>query len=143
MSVAIGSSFGISPCQPLDAQYALTLSGPVPHKYFFDLLRGEFDGDGTFYSYWDTRWKSSFMFYVVFISASHDHIKWLRKELLSRLNINGHITHDYHKSTYQLKYGKKEGLKILKKMYHDSDLVCLGRKRLKIEKALSIVGMSL
>ncbi|MEK9194784.1 MAG: LAGLIDADG family homing endonuclease [Patescibacteria group bacterium] len=115
----------------------------IPHRYFFDVLRGEFDGDGTFYSYWDKRWKSSFMFYVVFISASRDHIEWLRKELFSRLCVNGHITHDDHKSTYQLKYAKREGLQILKNMYYNSDLVCLKRKRLKVEKALGIVGMSL
>jgi len=24
----------------------------IPDKYFFDFLRGHFDGDGTFYSYW-------------------------------------------------------------------------------------------
>src|SRR3989344_1036593 len=29
----------------------------IPDKYFFDFLRGHFDGDGTFYSYWDPRWK--------------------------------------------------------------------------------------
>jgi hypothetical protein len=31
----------------------------IPDKYFLDFLRGHFDGDGTFYSYWDRRWKSS------------------------------------------------------------------------------------
>ena len=36
----------------------------VPDKYFFDFLRGCFDGDGYSYSYWDPRWRSSFMFYV-------------------------------------------------------------------------------
>ena len=38
----------------------------MPKKYFFDFLRGHFDGDGSFYSYWDKRWKSSYMFYVSF-----------------------------------------------------------------------------
>ena len=42
----------------------------IPDKYFFDFLRGHFDGDGTFYSYFDPRWKSSYLFYTVFISAS-------------------------------------------------------------------------
>src|SRR3989344_1512456 len=36
----------------------------IPNKYFFDFLRGHFDGDGSFYSYWDPRWRSSFMFYT-------------------------------------------------------------------------------
>jgi len=35
----------------------------VPKNYFFDFLRGCLDGDGCFYSYWDSRWRSSHMFY--------------------------------------------------------------------------------
>jgi len=27
----------------------------IPNKYFFDFLRGHFDGDGSCYSYWDPR----------------------------------------------------------------------------------------
>lgn len=41
------------------------------HKDFMsDFVRGVFDGDGSFYYYWDKRWKSSFMFYVSIASAS-------------------------------------------------------------------------
>ncbi|MCL5435596.1 MAG: hypothetical protein M1275_00770, partial [Patescibacteria group bacterium] len=38
----------------------------IPDRYFFDFIRGHFDGDGSFYSYWDKRWLSSFMFYLSF-----------------------------------------------------------------------------
>ncbi|MFA6077077.1 MAG: hypothetical protein WC735_03305 [Candidatus Paceibacterota bacterium] len=110
----------------------------MPPKYFFDFLRGCFDGDGTFYSYWDKRWRSSFMFYLEFISASKKHIDWLREELKCRLNIYGHITKDGKGSTFQLKYAKKEALEIIKRMYYDKKVMCLSRKRLKIEKALKI-----
>ena len=41
----------------------------VPRQFFGDFLRGLFDGDGSFYSYHDPRWPSSFMFYVTFGSA--------------------------------------------------------------------------
>jgi hypothetical protein len=30
----------------------------IPDEYFFDFLRGHFDGDGSCYSYWDQRWDS-------------------------------------------------------------------------------------
>ncbi|HUC88686.1 MAG TPA: LAGLIDADG family homing endonuclease [Candidatus Paceibacterota bacterium] len=110
----------------------------IPDKYFFDFLRGCFDGDGSFYSYWDKRWRSSFMFYIEFISASKKHIDWLRKELKDRLNIFGHMVKDGKNSTYQLKYAKKESLEIIKKIYYDREVICLTRKRLKIEKALKI-----
>lgn len=76
------------------------------------------------------------MFYTVFISASPAHIGWIRRELLGKLKIKGHITRDSKKSTHQLKYAKRESLKILKKMYYTTTVLCLSRKRKKIEKAL-------
>ena len=115
----------------------------IPNKYFFDFLRGHLDGDGTFFSYWDPRWKSSFMFYTVFISASKRHIDWIRNELFELLKIKGHIARDSKKSVYQLKYAKAESLKLLPKIYYNSGIVCLSRKRLKIEKALKIEGKKL
>jgi hypothetical protein len=108
----------------------------VPSKYFFDFLRGSFDGDGSFYSYYDPRWKTSFMFYLVFISASNEHIHWLRNELKTRLGVWGHVTGDGRVRTLQLKYGKREALKILKNMYYSDSVLCLSRKRVKIEKGL-------
>ncbi len=41
----------------------------IPDQYFFDFLRGCLDGDGYSYSYFDKRWKSSFMFYIGFCSV--------------------------------------------------------------------------
>jgi len=119
--------------------------GPVsiPSKYFFHFLRGCFDGDGTFYSYWDPRWRSSFMFYISFSSASEKFILWLRCEIKKLVKVSGHITKDSKKSTLQLKYAKREGLKILQKIYSSPLVLCLSRKRLKVITALGIVGKSL
>lgn len=108
----------------------------IPNEYFFDFLRGCFDGDGCFYSYWDPRWRSSHMFYLEFISASRKHIDWLRKKIGEEINILGHLVDKGKMSTYQLRYAKKEALVIIKKMYYNPDVVCLSRKRVKIEKAL-------
>lgn len=110
----------------------------ILNKYFFDYLRGCFDGDGTFYSYWDPRWRSSHMFYVEFVSASKKHIIWLQKELKNRIGVNGHITSDGRKITEQLKYAKKEALVIIDKMYYNPRVTCLSRKKIKIQKALRI-----
>ena len=115
----------------------------IPNKYFFDFLRGHFDGDGTFYSYWDPRWKSSFMFYTVFISASKKHIDWLRDKLFLKLKIRGHISKAIKNSAYQLKYAKLESLKLLPKIYYDNKVICLLRKKLKIQRALTIIGKQL
>lgn len=108
----------------------------IPESFFPDFLRGHLDGDGTFYSYWDKRWKSSFMFYTAFVSASHDHILWLRSEINKLIRIKGHINKGKDASVYQLKYAKKESLILLRKLYYTPDVVCLSRKRMKIEAAL-------
>jgi len=111
----------------------------IPNKYFFDFLRGCFDGDGCFYSYWDPRWKSSHMFYLTFSSASCTHILWFQEEVNKRLFIKGHISKSQRKgSIYNLRYAKKDALEIIKKMYYNRNVICLSRKRIKIEKALKI-----
>lgn len=112
----------------------------IPDKHLFDFLRGHLDGDGCFYSYRDPRWRSSFMFYTVFVSASKDHIDWIRGELSEKLKIKGHININIGKSTIELKYAKKESLKLLPKLYYDNGVICLSRKRRKIEKALKVVN---
>lgn len=110
----------------------------IPDKYFFDYLRGCFDGDGTFYSYWDPRWRSSYMFYLEFISASKNHIDWLQNKLKKKVGVSGHVTRGGNKICYQLKYAKKEAIAIIEKMYYNPAVVCLTRKRKKIEKALEV-----
>src|SRR3989338_4215209 len=116
----------------------------IPTEYFFDFLRGSFDGDGSFYSYWDPRWKSSFMFYTTFVSASKAHIEWLRSILKKKLMVIGYVTFGGRgNGYYQLRYAKKESLKIIKKMYYTPAVACLGRKRLKIQRALGIIGIVL
>jgi len=116
----------------------------VPDKYFFHFLRGVFDGDGSTYSYWDSRWRSSFMFYICFASASRAFIDWLRENIERRLSVKGHVTSAKKKVCYQLKYAKSDGLKILRRMYRDATKgTYLSRKRLKIIEMLAIVGEQL
>ncbi len=124
---------------------SLTLGAlKIPDEYFFDFLRGSYDGDGCFYSYFDPRWKSSFMFYFTFVSASQPHILWLW-ETIERLSVlKGHMTITGKKCViYSLKYAKKETLELLKYIYPHPEVMCLERKRLKIVEALRIVGIKL
>ncbi len=114
----------------------------LPNKYFFDFLRGCFDGDGCSYSYWDPRWRSSFMFYIEFSSGSTDFITWIRKEIKNRIKIQGHMTSTKKKNKYyQLKYAKYEGVKLVQEMYKKEGSTCLTRKKLKINKCLGTMGM--
>jgi len=113
----------------------------IPDEYFFDFLRGSFDGDGCTYSYWDKRWRSSFMFYTSFVSASKSHVDWLQKVIARKLGVRGHMTHgSRNKALHQLKYAKAESLVLLREMYRRKNCIYLRRKRLKIDRMLRIVG---
>jgi hypothetical protein len=110
----------------------------IPDEYFFDFLRGHHDGDGTFYSYWDPRWHSSYMFYTVFISASEQHIIWLQEKINQLIGIRGHMTMAGKSPMFSLKYAKNESLILLPEMYYNREVVCLSRKRDKILKGLAV-----
>ncbi|KKT29701.1 MAG: Intein-containing protein [Candidatus Collierbacteria bacterium GW2011_GWC2_44_18] len=117
-----------------------TLGGiNIPNEYFFDFLRGHFDGDGTFYSYQDLRWKNSYMFYLCFVSASKNHIMWLREKIKEALDISGSLTKAKSNSAYQLKYAKKEAIELIEKLYYNHHVVCLSRKRTKITDILNAI----
>ncbi len=109
----------------------------IPNKYFFDFLRGSFDGDGSCFGYWDPRWHSSFMFYLTFNSANKPHIDWLREMIKKLTKANGHIAQDGRKITWQLKYAKEESRAIIPKMYYKENLPCLERKYIKLMKLLT------
>lgn len=108
----------------------------VSRKYFFDFLRGVFDGDGGIISFFDKRWENSFMFYLVFSSASPNFINWLRKNIELLASIKGHISKAKGISTVQLKYGKKESMVLIRKMYYRKNLPFLERKYSKIKKII-------
>ncbi len=111
----------------------------IPGDFFFDFLRGLFDGDGSIHSYYDKRWSSSFMFYLSFVSASRVFIDWLQKEILNKIGIKGSISHSSGTSWYQLKYAKRETQILIKAMYSE-DSISLSRKRLKIVTILAMIG---
>jgi len=109
----------------------------VPDKYFFDFLRGYFDGDGSCHSYWDKRWKNSFMFYTKFSSASKKNILWLEERIKKLINIKGSLDHLKKSNVYQLKYAKTSSRTLFSKMYYKKDLPCLERKYIKFKKILN------
>ena len=110
----------------------------IPDKYFSHFLRGHLDGDGYTYSYWDKRWKSSFMFYTGFLSASKRHLEWIKEKVESLYNIHGAIKYS-GKSTYHLMYAKKSSISLVSKIYQGNNNIYLKRKRFKIKRALGII----
>ncbi|MDP6756508.1 MAG: hypothetical protein QGG82_02440 [Patescibacteria group bacterium] len=108
----------------------------IPDKYLRDFLRGDFDGDGYFYSFKDKRWPNSYMFYTNFISASMPHIKWLRERINKKWHISGHIVNI--KRAWILRFAKKESRILIPKMYYSAGLPSLKRKKVKIEKCIDV-----
>jgi len=108
----------------------------IPKKFFSAFIRGLFDGDGSFYSYLDKRWPSSFLFYLSFCSASLKHLSWLRREIKKQFKISGHINKQAYSGVHQLKYAKKEAKILIKQMYPSGKVPCLKRKYNKIILAL-------
>lgn len=114
-------NIGITPAK------SKTLGGiKIPREYFFDFLRGSFDGDG-----------------CTFVSASQPHVIWLRGEIERELGLIGYVTKAKNNSCYQLRYAKRESVILLREMYYSSNVRCLSRKKLKIKRMLAIVGKSL
>ena len=115
----------------------------IPEEYFFDFLRGCFDGDGCSYSYWDPRWKSSFMFYIGFASGSISFVTWLQSIIAKFSSLYGHVSAHRKKggenNYYQLRCSKYEAMKLARLMYKNKRSIKLTRKYLKIEKSLAIV----
>src|SRR3989344_463704 len=106
----------------------------IPDRYFADFLRGHLDGDGCTYSYWDLRWRSSFMLYTTFVSASIVHTKWLKDKINQIYRIEGKIKFS-GRSTYHLVYAKKASIKLLGILYYSNEVPCLKRKYSKIRLA--------
>lgn len=113
----------------------------IPDKYFFDFLRGCYDGDGSFYSYWDPRWKSSFMIYLQFTSASIDYLRWINKTLYQLCKTQGKIK--MYERCYNLVFAKKSSKIIIQKMYANKNCICLSRKKDRIFKALDAAVLEL
>lgn len=128
-------SIGLTPAK------SLTLGKiNVPDEYFFDFLRGCFDGDGCSYSYWDPRWRSSFMFYLSLASGSRVFIYWVQESINRLIGLNGRITfRKKYNGCYQLRFAKKEGIDLVGALYYKKSVTHLSRKYLKIKKSLDIV----
>lgn len=108
----------------------------VPDKYFFDFLRGSFDGDGSIHAFWDKRWHSSYVYYIQFASASYEHLTWLQTKINKLSGALGRI--QPANRSYQLTFAKHGTRTIFGKMFYRDDLPYLKRKFVKAKKIFRI-----
>ncbi len=108
----------------------------VPDTFFSDFVRGVFDGDGTFYSYWDTRWPKSFVYQISFASASLNFVQWLKNRLTVLYDVRGFICRG--DGVYNIRYVKSDTRKLFSAMYYRDDGMYLERKHQKIKRAFEL-----
>jgi len=123
----------------------------IPDKYFRDFLRGHLDGDGNIQSYLDKhnsyrgRNYTANRLFIRFISASKTHICWLYKKIQGIAHVKGALIINKPKKIsnvpiWEIKFAKKESIKLLKFIYYKENLPCLKRKRTLAEKSLKIIS---
>jgi hypothetical protein len=112
----------------------------IPKLYFFDFVRGCFDGDGSAYVYRDRRWKSSYLVQTSFCSGSIKFLEWIRSRIREDAGIRGHVVSCKKRHFHQLRYGRKESHVLAGRMYYAGVKSYLKRKRLKLNEILGIVG---
>lgn len=98
----------------------------IPEELFFDFLRGHLDGDGSITKYFDPVYPKSLRLYLSFLSASLNHLLWLKNTIGKLTSIHGYLSEG--KRVYMLKYSKYNSIKLLNKIYHDQNVPCLKRK---------------
>ncbi len=104
----------------------------IPDQFYADFLRGLFDGDGCSYGYMDPRWRSSFMFYVSFTSASPAFITYLQQNNCRLIDDLGQGSIRRSTRALSLTYAKSDSHKLYKYMYYDESCLYLSRKKLKL-----------
>lgn len=102
---------------------SLTLRFPdVPKKYLSDFIRGYFDGDGCIMNLKGGRINSAFT------CGSKEFLDKLLEILKAEAGVEGG---SYDPSSYSLRFGKKDSIKIGKYMYKDNPELFLLRKQKK------------
>lgn len=112
----------------------------VPDKFFFDCVRGEFDGDGSSHAYWDTRWHSSVSLYISFCCASKKHLEWLNEKVTQLINVTGLIRK--YSSVYYLEFSKTKARQVFEAMYHEKSVPHLVRKKRKLDRQWKALELS-
>lgn len=122
----------------------------VPDIFFRDFLRGHFDGDGTIFTYKDRynnyrgRIYTNTRIFTKFVSASKTHITWLYGKIGEIANINGALicnmpTRPNRVPMWEIKFAKKESLKLLQWLYYQPKLPCLKRKMILAKQFLKTI----
>lgn len=111
----------------------------VPPEYLLECARGLMEGDGGIANFTHAATKRRYPNYryeriiVAFTSASRPHLEWLRGKLAPYAGGPGWLTVTQRKDRLNamnsLRYGKRDGLRLVPLMYRDATVPRLTRKR--------------
>ena len=76
------------------------------------------------------------MFYIRFISASPEFLKWLQKKIEKQSSIKGGVK--VATRAWMLEFAKTESKKLIKRIYYKEKIPCLLRKVAKTQRILKI-----
>lgn len=111
----------------------------VPDDFLFATIRGLFDGDGHISNFVHRPTVKTYPAYeyerlwVFFNSASRTHVEWIQDRLYDALSVSGLIERrpprtERHHEFFRLKFGKRESIRLLERMYPTDDVPKLERK---------------
>jgi len=123
----------------------------IPDEFFRDFLRGHLDGDGSIYGYIDRynqyrgRTYVNQRIFTRFISASKIHIEWLSSKIKVLAGVHGALIEEKphapgRVSIWELKFAKKESVKLLNWIYYAPKIPCLKRKRILAGKLMNRIA---
>jgi len=123
----------------------------VPDWVFPDYLRGVIDGDGNIqtysdkYNYYKGRNYITQRLFIRIVSGSERHIIWLQNKIQCLVQLHGAIIKrppidEKHSPLWELKFAKKESMKLIDWIYYNPSVPCLQRKRDIAETALKIIS---
>jgi hypothetical protein len=112
----------------------------VPDVYFADCMRGCIDGDGTILSYTDRYLTAKSekdvyqRLFVSIVSASAAFLGWMQARAATVIGVRGALycsrPASEHAALWQLKYAKRESMRLLHALYYQPNVPCLRRKQL-------------
>lgn len=123
---------------------SLTLKFPnIPNNVLGDFVRGHFDGDGCAffgtYKLKDRR-KPKNTLLASFTSGSRAFLVALQRRLVEQLGMGKGCLRVRHEGAYNLGYSLKDARQLYNFMYPTGTVPHLRRKKVKFEKAFSIMG---
>ncbi len=108
----------------------------IPQEYFFDFLRGCFDGDGNIDISYHPESKHP-QLRIRLCSASLIFLRWIKDELNLLSGITTGWIYSNSKGLHVLSYAKTDSIKILRNMYYSNVKYYLDRKYQRAAQFLS------